>query len=563
MERIPLSELGRQITESVDRLVLLAGAGISMVPPTTLPSGPELKNLAMRSICSPPGLRKWWKRLEKLPRYERLVPEVLFQGIYECIGARLHPFFDILRLAQPNPLHAGLTRFCAAHGIPITTTNFDLLLENSTPDPVPVLHLHGDLGDPEQMVVRINQVGRGIVPSAAQHFQQIVAGKTVCFVGYSGNDTDVLLALKAARPQRILWLVRSDTDWAWMNIPRFDQTVCPVVAARGELGDLVAQISAAAVVDPGAVRGSDRLRRAARDRIMREWSQSLSRVDRLACIAAVFYLVQEYRACVEVAREGASLTRDPAQMGRLLMEASNALRIIGDFAEAETLARKAVSVAGADPYRRAVARNLLGLILLEKTEPEPARAAKAFEQSLRILQPLVKRGGPAGRSEGIPGLYSRIQNNLGLACDFTGEMEKSIRAFRESLYWKRKNGDLLGMAQTYVNGSLAYYQAGNFNLAYQWRRRALALIEKYGLVYKEAYLYRRMGTIAGGQGRLRHSLHHLERALDLYGDLGDAPFDEGLTRKAIDQVQMMMAERSVGRPRPRAALRTSAKTRRR
>jgi tetratricopeptide (TPR) repeat protein len=500
----------------------------------------------MRSICSPPGLRKWWKRLEKLPRYERLVPEVLFQAIYECIGVRLHPFFDILRLAQPNPLHAGLTRFCAAHGIPIVTTNFDLLLESSAPDPVQVLHLHGDLGDPEQMVVRINQVGRGIVASAAQQFQQVVAGKTVCFVGYSGNDTDVLLALKAARPQRLLWLVRSDSDWAWTNIPRFDQTVCPVLAACGDLGDLVAQISSAVIADPGpgTARGSGRQPGAARDRIVRAWSKGLSRVDRLACLAATFYLVEEYRACVEVALEGASLTRDPAQTGRLLMEAANALRIIGDFAEAEALARKAVSVAGADPYRKAIARNSLGLILLEKTEPEPARAAQAFEQSLRILHPHVRRSAQAGSSEAIPGLYSRIQNNLGLACNFTGEMEKSIRAFRESLYWKRKNGDLLGMAQTYVNGSLAYYQAGDFNLAYQWRRRALALIEKYGLDYREAYLYRRMGTIAAGQGRLRQSLRHLERALELYGELGDAPFDEDLTRRAIDQVRVMMAERS-------------------
>lgn len=555
MERIQLSELGQQIKGSADRLVLLAGAGISMVPPTALPSGPELRDLAMRSICSPPGLRKWWKRLEKLPRYQRLVPEVLFQGIYECIGVRLHPFFDLLRLAQPNPLHAGLTRFCAAHDIPIATTNFDLLLESSTSNPVPVLHLHGDLGDPEQMVVRINQVGRGIVPSAAQQFQQIVAGKTVCFVGYSGNDTDVLLALKAARPRRILWLVRGDSDWAWTNIPRFDQAVCPVLAACGDLGVLVAQISGVAVADPdpGAGRGSGRQPGAARERIVREWSQSLSWVDRLACIAAAFYLVEEYRACVEVAREGASLTREPAQVGRLLMEASNALRIIGDFSEAEALARKAVSVAGADPYRRAIARNALGLILLEKTEPEPARAAKAFEQSLRILRPHVKRGVEAAGSEAIPGLYSRIQNNLGLACNFTGEMEKSIRAFRESLYWKRRNGDLLGMAQTYVNGSLAYYRAGNFNLAYRWRRRALALIEKYGLAYREAYLYRRMGTIAADQGRLRQSLRHLQRALELYADLGDAPFDEDLTRTAIDQVRMMMAERFSGAAASRRA----------
>lgn len=546
MERIPLSELGRQLTGSHDRLVLLAGAGISMVPPTTLPSGPELRNLAMRSICSPPGLRKWWKRLENLPRYERLVPEVLFQSIYECIGARLHPFFDILRLAQPNPLHAGLTRFCAAHRVPIATTNFDLLLESSTVDPVPVLHLHGDLGDPEQMVVRINQVGRGIVPAAAQQFQQLVAGRTVCFVGYSGNDTDVLLALKAARPHRILWLVRSDSDWAWMNIPRFDQTVCPVFAACGDLGDLVAQISGAAVAeqDLSAARGPGRPPRAARERIVRAWSQSLSRVDRLACLAATFYLVEEYRACVELAREGAGLTREPAQLGRFLMEASNTLRIIGDFAEAEALARQAVSAAGPDPYRRAIARNALGLILLEKTEPEPARAARAFEQSLRILRPELKRGARAENSEAIPGLYSRIQNNLGLACSFTGEMEKSIRAFRESLHWKRKNGDLLGLAQTYVNGSLAYYQAGSFNLAWQWRRRALTLIEKYGLAYREAYLYRRMGTIAASQGRLRQSMRHLERALELYGDLGDAPFDEDLTRRAIEQVRMMMAERA-------------------
>jgi hypothetical protein len=55
-----------------------------------------------------------------------------------------------------------------------------------------------------------------------------------------------------------------------------------------------------------------------------------------------------------------------------------------------------------------------------------------------------------------------------------------------------------------------------------------------------------MGIIAANQGRVRQSLRYLERALELYANLGDAPFDEGLTRTAIEQVRVMVAERAGG-----------------
>ncbi|HEV7919514.1 MAG TPA: hypothetical protein VGR02_01860, partial [Thermoanaerobaculia bacterium] len=78
------------------RVTFLVGAGVSMLPPTYLPSGPRLRDVAVRALCGMPQLRAEWRRLAALPRYRDMVPEIAFQSIDDCIGERLGPLFAML-----------------------------------------------------------------------------------------------------------------------------------------------------------------------------------------------------------------------------------------------------------------------------------------------------------------------------------------------------------------------------------------------------------------------------------------------------------------------------------
>lgn len=541
MKRVSLDQLAAEI-EATGDLILFTGAGISMLPPAGLPSGPALRNMAVAGICSPPKLRRWKRRLYQNPRFQALVPEVLFQALYDCIGERLHPFFDVLRVARPNVIHELLAEFSTRAGASLVTTNFDLLLESAASQDLPVLHLHGELSQPTQMVVRINQVGRGLSPTTEHELRRLSRGRTICMLGYSGNDTDIFLSLRSAQPRALLWLVRSEEDWAWTNIPRFDSAVAPVSAACGDLLELVHRIAGRPRADSTP---ATKIRSHAPhgQRSVRGWSRGLSLTDRLACLSAIFTTLTEYHCAAELAEEGLKLAPHPTQATWFRVQATNAFRIIGDFEQAKRYGDEAWSLAGNDPYRAAQAASALGLALLEKDTPEPHQAAEWFERGLALLASGERRASEGGEAEYVIALRGKLYNNLGLAHTFADDVDMGIPAYRRSLRCKSITGDLIGLSQTYVNGSLAYYRGRDYRNAYRWRRRALALIEKYGLSYQLAYLYRRLGTTAASQGRLKQALHHLRKALDVYEQI-KAPFDEDLTREAISEVEEMIADHS-------------------
>jgi hypothetical protein len=60
-------------------VTFLAGAGVSMLPPSSLPSGPALKDMAVSGLCGCHDLEKYWPKIRAHPRYRHVTPEILFQ----------------------------------------------------------------------------------------------------------------------------------------------------------------------------------------------------------------------------------------------------------------------------------------------------------------------------------------------------------------------------------------------------------------------------------------------------------------------------------------------------
>jgi len=183
-----------------DRLVIFAGAGVSIPPPAGLPSFKALvEDIVGRPLES-----------NEEDQMDRLL------GRAKDLGKQVHRF-AAKRLSPPgsqfNDLHKNLiSLFGSANKVRIVTTNFDKHFEGAIADQtnlaevkiytapaLPVgssftglVHLHGALGgSPEELVLTDADFGRAYLTEgwAGRFVIELFRAYTVLFVGYSYGDT--------------------------------------------------------------------------------------------------------------------------------------------------------------------------------------------------------------------------------------------------------------------------------------------------------------------------------------------------------------------------------------
>ena len=183
------------------RLVVFAGAGVSMGPPACLPDFRELA----RQVAEGTGLS-----IGEGEQEDRFLGRLESDGTYvhQIAAQRLQQ-----NAPQPTELHRSLLLlYRRAEDIRMVTTNFDLLFEEAAnhlfnPGPrifhAPVLplgerfqgivHIHGSVNEPGEMVLTSKDFGHAYLTEAdgwARRFLvDLFASHTVLFVGYSHNDT--------------------------------------------------------------------------------------------------------------------------------------------------------------------------------------------------------------------------------------------------------------------------------------------------------------------------------------------------------------------------------------
>ena len=217
------------------RLVIFAGAGVSMGPPANLPGFRELAC----QVAEGTGL--------SIGEYE---PEDRFLGRVKEAGPDIHRI-AAQRLQQNDPqptdLHRHLLRlYPRTEVIQIVTTNFDLLFEeaaNRLFDAGPkifhapalplgqrfqgIVHIHGSVSEPEETVLTNLDFGRAYLTEsdgwARRFLVDLFANHCVLFVGYSHNDT-IMTYLTPSLPRgdtgRRFALIgdQSDEPERWRNL---------------------------------------------------------------------------------------------------------------------------------------------------------------------------------------------------------------------------------------------------------------------------------------------------------------------------------------------------------
>jgi tetratricopeptide (TPR) repeat protein len=236
------------------RLVIFAGAGVSIEPPSNLPSWRDVNRIVVRSLAAQaaeaigePLASKGADLILARHQQEKLPPEYQAQVLAELLHSR---YFDVLRHLdsdRPNANHlaiawlAKLGRVCA-----VVTTNFDRLIEAAfAAVDVPLerhfqpahfrtlagdlgrferqdgvcqlLKLHGSVDDATTLIDTLAQRKQGFAAPVLDSVRYLLRNGHWLFLGFSGLDLEadanyLALAQEAPTAKGFVWLVREGTS---------------------------------------------------------------------------------------------------------------------------------------------------------------------------------------------------------------------------------------------------------------------------------------------------------------------------------------------------------------
>lgn len=293
MNFTPTTEQIPQLAEWAknNHLAALTGAGVSMLPPSSLPSWWRLNVDAYKAFAvDDPELREFAEAIEKLP----LPPSVLAQFLWEILGPDEYPnSLAVLRSGVPNQNHRVLAALAAGRWLTdIVTLNFDQLheralaeagvtfhvnvgsatepLRGSNNDTMGVWKLHGTIDRPETIFATLDQTTReqGIGPEKKAALRQIRARANLLVLGYSGGDffldPDYLGFLSHPCQGTVIWNMRpgeiADDSHPLFRISRQRPEI---IICEGVLPELLDRLAAACGVrlPPADASGHDPIRR--------------------------------------------------------------------------------------------------------------------------------------------------------------------------------------------------------------------------------------------------------------------------------------------------------------
>lgn len=208
------------------KLVVFAGAGASIDPPTSLP---DFEKLAMK-IADGTGYTRG-----------KNVPFEVFLGKLKSQGIKVNEeAAEILSSSclEHNKLHEAIINiFPDKNTIKIVTTNYDCMFEsvlNSNKIKTPIysapalplgddvhgiVHIHGDVNNPNYMVVTDEDFGRAYITEgyASRFLVKLFEKNTILFIGYSYGDTILRYLTRAMYRdgdcKRFILTTDDESDW--------------------------------------------------------------------------------------------------------------------------------------------------------------------------------------------------------------------------------------------------------------------------------------------------------------------------------------------------------------
>lgn len=493
----------------IGEVVFFVGAGVSKAPPSNLPLGMELKNKIIQAICCDRESALVTFMNVMLPKIEttlsqkieRIRPEVIFQILYDHIGALGLESLGFMRKGIPNSNHRFLAQALKdGYSKSVLTTNFDCLIEkalaeigindlliddngNALPpfDRISIFKLHGTIEKPQSLIATLNQYGRESVSSRAKIIRHFLQNYFVVFVGYSGADLDIYPLLIGTRCRKITWVVRPETE-ANENIRRI------LVAQNGQqirmdLNEFFRQLGSEFEFQDS--RSNCRANAIIAEAInpetinvhLRKWADNLNLHYRSYLIARIFDYIGE--------REWQIRSH-----------------------------QKSLEIFGRDPNSSATAESYGGIATAYYQKGEWERALEYFGESLRILKRLNLQ----------KGLGNELAN-LGLLQTERGNFAEAIRNCENAISILESVNDSHGLLIAMSNLATIYVRKCEWKRAETMMRRILEAHKRLGDLSGQASTNLRLGTIYQDQYEWNKALEHYETAQHIYESID---FSEGI-----------------------------------
>lgn len=483
------------------QLVAFTGAGVSIPPPSCLPSWLSINRGLITHMIETTRAAvpeaDFEQPIQDLLKQE-LPPEFVSQAIVERLRDKYFEVLQALDADEFNRNHELLAHLLKHRRLAaVITTNFDTLLEQAcsearvsnlrivvTPDdfseflngdrqfehPV-IFKLHGTATAPETFIDTLNQRAKGLPPATAETLTHVMANHPVLFLGYSGadlavNDNYLRMRAVAADAPGFFWShpPTSPPDPAVLNLSaHYGERA---VFYEGWLPDwldaVIANTGAIAVDKLPPMRGFTKEKiEAIRQR----------RADAVDAHVARWCQEQEYGWC-------GLILADLLMHGGLWDTIEEPLRAIAARLENDEGERKKNALG--------VAREILGIYLTNK-------------------------GDTAGAIEQFEGAAS-VWNDLDV---------------------------VEPMVHVATNGAIALFQRGDNEGAKLWFNRALDLARQLDMRDAESTALGNLGMIAEAQGDYETAIGLQEQAVAIKTELGEEHDRiKGLVNLAIAQMQL-------------------------
>lgn len=472
------------------------GAGASLFGPTSLPSGTELLESAIRLFVSSSKLQDLLDELLRHESFPRLVPEALLQRFGDIRSADIpEGFYAPFRDALPNGLH-GWVAAAEQSGCTVLTTNFDLCLERVG---VSALHLHGRADDPATLIHTIVRVGKGIEKPVATAATAMAKERPLTVIGYSGNDDDVLALLTEVGALRIDWLVRDNEDYARPNYTRRAKSLPPTHFFNLDLKIEEDRLPRPdRVWEPAAVTAAS-------------IAVLPSELAQLEMVLAVGLQLQDYRLAERILLAEPDLAGTDTDRCSLLVLGCYVERQRAHYDKALAFATKAEALTPAFDLLRARLATEKGLVHLDQNVPALDLAEEELVRAYRL-----SRAHP--EEEPYERFSASAVHNLGWLAEKQGRLRLALRRYRAALAMKHRLGDLtheLLSARDVSIMMLVLHKQGTAS----YLERFWYLNAKFGSEYETADFYFLLGKAHLRSGDIEEARRQLDWAQWLFADM--------------------------------------------
>ena len=474
-------------------LAVFCGAGISMDPPTSLPSWRALTNGMLDAIAEASQEAAGTSFAVAL-KQALLPPEMIAQKLHDVFGNEFFDSLDVLKTGEPNLNHLYLAALAKTGRVPaIVTANFDTFIEKAlralevphkvyrrdeefadwvkNPPPagtVTLIKIHGCIEAKDTIIATLKDTGRGLATAKKSALAELLKRYVFLFLGYSGNDfnlDDNKIAMRDAQTvaRGFFWNFRPGESNPVVESLVKDYGPDRAHKLEHLLPDLLVDLTA-------QVAGSQMAA------TMKRWATKLP-PEHFRVMGELLHhagKLEDAKICYElqgkVRNNPNTQSIDPRRRATSLHNLGRLAADRGEFHEALDCYKRALELHAAQDDHAARAETLHQIGHLYQARAEFPTALDYYNQALALL--------PA---DGKAGTRAAVLHQIGSIHHELGELDQAQACYRQALTLQESAGDHESMAATLHQTGLAYHAQEKHDDALKYFERAKKLELELGI----------------------------------------------------------------------------------